>query len=74
VDVWARLRPWLFLVLVVSAGTFLLLAAQAEGDHGWWLLGASIFQGVLIAVIVWREKETPASAWHRLKQPPRQGL
>ena len=73
-DMISRMKPWLLLILVASAVTFLLLAAQADGDHGWWLFGVSLFQGVLLALIVWREKETPATAWQRLKQPPREGL
>lgn len=69
----ARLKPWLLLILVVSAVAFILLAVQAD-DRGGWLLGVAIFYGVMAAIVVWREKETPASAWHRLKQPPREGL
>lgn len=69
----ARLKPWLLLILVASAVAFILLAVQA-GDRDPWILGVAIFYGVMAAIVVWREKETPASAWHRLKQPPREGL
>ena len=68
-----RLKPWLFLVLIVSCVSFILLAVQSDGSDP-WVLGAAIFCGVLTAIIVWRERETPTSAWHRLKQPPRKGL
>ena len=70
----ASIKPWALLILVVSMVTFILLAIQSDGTEGPCLVAMSVFQGVLIALIVWREKETPASAWVRLKQPPRDGL
>lgn len=69
----ARLKPWLLLILVASGLVFILLAVQADGRDP-WILGVAIFYGVMAALVVWREKETPASAWHRLKQPPRADL
>lgn len=68
-----RLKPWLQLVLVASAVAFILLAVQAD-DRDPWIFGLAAFYGVLTAIVVWREKETPSSAWRRLKQPPREGL
>jgi hypothetical protein len=69
----ARLKPWLLLILIASAVAFILLAVQAD-DRDPWILGVAIFYGVMAAIVVWREKETPASAWERLKRPPREGL
>jgi Na+/melibiose symporter-like transporter len=72
-DRLGRLKPWLLLILVASAVAFILLAAQAD-DRDPWIFGVAVFYGVMAAIVVWREKETPASAWQRLKQPPREGL
>jgi protein-S-isoprenylcysteine O-methyltransferase Ste14 len=70
----ASLKSWALLVLTVSMVSFILSAIQSDGIEGWALLAASVFQGVLIALIVWSERETPGSAWRRLKQKPRAGL
>ena len=72
-DMIARLKAWLLLILIASAVAFILLAVQADNRDG-WLLGVAVFYVVMAAIVVWRERETPASAWHRLKQPPREGL
>lgn len=70
---FSRLRAWLVLFLIASAVAFILLAVQAD-DGGPWLFGLAAFEGLLVVLIVWREKETPSSAWERLKRPPREGL
>ena len=70
----ARLKPWLVLFLVASTVAFILLAVQADEGGGPWLFGIAAFQGFLAVLVVWRERETPSSAWRRLKQPPREGL
>jgi hypothetical protein len=72
----SRLKPWIVMILLASTVAFVLLGLQAsiDGHTGLWMIGAALFQGILVAIIVWREKETPSSAWERLKQPPRRGL
>lgn len=65
---------WGSLILIVAGISLVIASISPGGISGWWALPAALFSGLMWAIIVWRSRHTPASAWKNLRRPPREDL